>query len=45
MAKRRRKSKEVARRENEAEESKKFAILLAVLFGVFVLGFAILQLL
>lgn len=43
MAKRKKKSKEVARRENEGEESKKFAILLAVIFGLFVLMFAILQ--
>lgn len=43
MAKRKKKSKEVARRENESEESKKFAILLAVIFGLFVLVFAVLQ--
>lgn len=43
MAKRKKKSKEGVRRENEGEESKKFAILLAVIFGLFVLMFAILQ--
>ncbi|MFU8804305.1 MAG: hypothetical protein ACNA8W_10885 [Bradymonadaceae bacterium] len=43
MAKRRRKSKDLARREKEAEQSKKFAILLAVIGVVFFLIFIILR--
>jgi hypothetical protein len=43
MAKRRRKSKDVARREKEAEKSKKFAITLAVIGAIFFLIFIILR--
>ena len=43
MAKRRRKSKQLARREAEVEQSKKFFIALGVIGALFVLAFIILQ--